>query len=57
MALESSAGKREACSKLIADMYGRLVEPKFMEDAFLALLKQVGRVINSVVGVIEGDRG
>jgi len=41
MALESSAGKREACSKLIADMYGRLVEPKFMEDAFLVLLKQI----------------
>ena len=41
MALEMNSSKRELCSRLIADMYGRVIEPQYMEDAFVALLKQV----------------
>ena len=41
MALEMNSPKRELCSRLIADMYGRVIEPQYMEDAFVALLKQV----------------
>ena len=41
MALEMNSQKRELCSRLIADMYGRVIEPQYMEDAFVALLKQV----------------
>ena len=41
LALEMNSSKRELCSRLIADMYGRVIEPQYMEDAFVALLKQV----------------
>jgi len=41
MALEMNSSKRELCSRLIADMYGRVIEPQYMEDAFVALLKQI----------------
>ena len=41
MALEMKSVKRELASRLIADLYGRVIAPKYMEDAFVVLLKQV----------------
>lgn len=41
MALEMNATKRELCSRLIAEMYGRVISPVYMEDVFVALLKQI----------------
>lgn len=41
MALELKSVKRELASRLIADLYGRVIAPKYMEDAFVVLLKQV----------------
>ena len=49
MALEMNSLKRELCSRLIADMYGRIIEPQFMEDAFVVLLRQVSVNDNNCV--------
>lgn len=41
LALARPPPKRELCSRLIADMYGNLIKPQYMEDAFVYLLKQI----------------
>ena len=44
MALELKSAKRELGSRLIADLYGSVIAPKYMEDAFVVLLKQVKNI-------------
>lgn len=40
-ALERKPAVRELCSRLVAEMYGSVIEPRLMEDAFVKLLNQV----------------